>query len=50
MPRPPKRLVPPITTAVMESRLRSAPAFGLADAGRPICSQAPIAMMRAGEM
>ena len=27
-PRPPNRLVPPITTAVMESRLASMPEFG----------------------
>ena len=43
MPRPPNRLVPPITTAVIESRLYSTPTFGLADASRPISTQAPIA-------
>ena len=39
-PRPPKRLVPPITTAVMLSRLASVSAFGLALPARPIWSQA----------
>ncbi len=43
VPRPPKRLVPPMTTAVMESRLRSAPAFGLAALLRPIAIHAPTA-------
>ena len=38
-PRPPKRLVPPMTTAVIESRLRSTPAFGLAALMRPIWIQ-----------
>ena len=32
-PRPPNRLVPPMTTAVIDSRLASAAAFGLARAG-----------------
>ena len=42
-PRPPNRLVPPSTTAVMESRLYSVPTFGLAEASRPMRIQAPIA-------
>ncbi len=39
-PRPPKRLVPPMTTAVMLSRLASVNAFGLADPARPMRIQA----------
>ena len=47
-PRPPKRLVPPITTAVIESRFRSTPALGLAALVRPIWIQAPTARMAPG--
>ena len=39
-PRPPNRLVPPITTAVMVSRLAPTIAFGLAVPARPISTQA----------
>ena len=39
-PRPPNRLVPPITTAVIVSRLASTMAFGLAVPARPISIQA----------
>ena len=40
LPRPPKRLVPPMTTAVMVSRLALAPACGLAAPMRPMKNQA----------
>ena len=42
-PRPPNRLVPPITTAVIVSRLMSAAALLLADSERPSWTHAPIA-------
>src|SRR5579863_2850336 len=42
-PRPPKRLVPPITTAVMLSRLAFSPAVGLIAPMRPISAQPAIA-------
>jgi len=42
IPRPPNRLVPPMTTAVMLSRLASLAAFGLAAPTRPIRIQAVI--------
>src|SRR5271157_1567267 len=44
-PRPPNRLVPPITTAVMLSRLPLAPAVGLIAPMRPISAQPAIAAM-----
>ena len=44
-PRPPNRLVPPITTAVMLSRLAFAPAVGLIAPIRPISAQPAIAEM-----
>src|SRR4051794_38262520 len=44
-PRPPKRLFPPITPAVMESRFAVPPACGLADAMRPISIHAATAQM-----
>ncbi len=40
LPRPPNRLVPPITTAVMLSRLAVCSAFGSALGMRPSASQA----------
>ena len=40
IPRPPNRLVPPITTAVMLSRFASVEALGLAAPTRPIRIQA----------
>ena len=45
IPRPPNRLVPPMTTAVMLSRLASVAAFGLAAPTRPIRIQAVTAKM-----
>ena len=45
-PRPPNRLVPPITTAVIESRLRVEPVLGLAAATLPIIIQAVIAKIK----
>ena len=39
-PRPPNRLVPPITTAVIVSRLALTIAFGLAVPARPISAHA----------
>src|SRR5271170_2692157 len=44
-PRPPNRLVPPITTAVILSRLPLAPAVGLIAPMRPISAQPAIAAM-----
>src|SRR5688500_6278407 len=38
-PRPPNRLVPPMTTAVMESRFAVPPALGLTAPMRPISAQ-----------
>src|SRR5215207_1881895 len=49
-PRPPNRLVPPITTAVIESRLAVAPACGLAEAMRPISIHAATAQIRPATM
>ena len=43
VPRPPNRLVPPITTAVIESRLASMPELGLAALTRPMRIQPVIA-------
>src|SRR5690606_25577859 len=45
-PRPPNRLVPPMTTAVMESRLASTPLFGLAAPTRPTSTHDAIAKTR----
>src|SRR6185437_12665115 len=45
-PRPPNRLVPPITTAVMLSRLAFSAAVGLIAPTRPISAQPAIAAMR----
>src|SRR5271165_390954 len=45
-PRPPNRLVPPITTAVMLLRFMFSPAVGLMAPTRPINAQAAIAAMR----
>ena len=42
-PRPPNRLVPPMTTAVMVSRLAPRPDCGLAAPMRPMRNQAPMA-------
>ena len=42
-PRPPNRLVPPITTAVMLSRFAFSPAVGLMAPMRPISAQPAIA-------
>ena len=44
-PRPPNRLVPPITTAVIESRFDIWPASGLTAPIRPISTQPPIAQI-----
>src|SRR5215211_2020485 len=49
-PRPPKRLVPPITTAVIESRFALRPACGLAEAMRPISIQPATAQIRPATM
>ena len=49
-PRPPNRLVPPITTAVIVSRLMSAAALLLADSERPSCTHPPIAYTRPATM
>src|SRR5262249_15852064 len=45
-PRPPNRLTPPITTAVIESRLAVCPACGLTEPMRPISTQAAAAQIR----
>src|SRR5271165_24029 len=45
-PRPPKRLVPPITTAVMLLRFMFSPAVGLIAPTRPIIAQPAMAAMR----
>src|SRR5579872_2535841 len=45
-PRPPNRLVPPMTTAVMLSRLAFSPAVGLIAPTRPMSAQPAIAAMR----
>src|SRR5260221_4131761 len=46
-PLPPKRLVPPITTAVIESTFREPPASGLAAPTRPNKIHAPIPQLHA---
>ena len=48
-PRPPNRLVPPITTAVMLLRFMF-PAVGLIAPTRPISAQPAIAAMRPARM
>src|SRR4051794_24358428 len=49
-PRPPKSEVPPITTAVIESRLAVEPACGEAEAMRPISIQPATAQMSPATM
>ena len=48
-PRPPNRLVPPITTAVMESRLAVAPESELTAPMRPISTQPATRADQAGD-
>ena len=49
-PRPPKRLMPPITTAVMDSRFASKNEVGLTEPTRPIEAHAAIAQMKPPSM